>query len=98
MELLGGKFWPLRILWCNLHMFLEIFKIGVTNKTKIYRENCFNNVVSEIHKKNLFCPQNKTKTDIYDWMKKKEVFMGEREGGCGEWIKKSPILFIRILP
>ena len=33
---------------------------GVKN-TKKNRENCFKNVVSEIYKKNEFCPQNPPK-------------------------------------
>ena len=45
-----GQFWPLRTLWCNLHMFLDIWKFKVENKNK-FREHCIKNVVSDLWKK-----------------------------------------------
>ena len=52
--------WPLRTLWRNLHIFKDILKFSIENK-KIFRENCFENVVSEIHIKVLVFPYKPTK-------------------------------------
>ena len=60
-ELSWGKFWPLRTLRRNLHMFLDIFGSRIENKQKMFRDNCFENLVSGIYKKNQFCPQNPLK-------------------------------------
>ena len=46
-----GKKWPLCTLWRILNMFLDIFEFTVENKTKLFRENCFENVVSDVNKK-----------------------------------------------
>ena len=47
-----GTFWPLRTLGRNLRIFLDNLKFRVENETKLFRENCFENVVSEIYQKN----------------------------------------------
>ena len=48
-----GKLCPLRTLWHNLHMVLDIFECRVEKKTKkMFRDNCFENVGLEIHRKN----------------------------------------------
>ena len=48
-------------------MFLDILKFREgKEKKKLFSENCFKNVVSEIQKKNLFCPQNPPKiVDVF---------------------------------
>ena len=40
------KFWPLRTLWRNLHMFLDILEFWLENQN-IFRENCFEKMVSD---------------------------------------------------
>ena len=44
-------------------MFLDILELGIkkTKKEELFRENCFKNVVSEIHKMDLFCPYDPPK-------------------------------------
>ena len=42
-------------------MFLDFFEFKVENKQQLFRENCFDNVVSESYQKNLFGPQNPPK-------------------------------------
>ena len=39
-------------------MFLDILELRIKNKTKIFRENCFENVVSDLEGKKPICPQN----------------------------------------
>ena len=56
-----GKFLPLRTFWHNLHMFFDIIDFRVENNKKLFWENCFENLVSEIHKKNKLRPQNPPK-------------------------------------
>ena len=41
-------FWLLRSLWCILHVFLNILELRIENKTQIFRENYFENVVSDL--------------------------------------------------
>ena len=53
-----GKFWPLRSLGRNLHIFQDNFEFRVEEEKKLIRENCFENVVSEIYQKNLFLAKN----------------------------------------
>ena len=49
-----GLIWSLRTLRCTLHMLLDILESEL--KIKKITENCDENVVSEINKKNLVCP------------------------------------------
>ena len=42
-------------------MFFDILDFRVENNKKLFRENCFENLVSEIHKKNKLRPQNPPK-------------------------------------
>ena len=42
-----GKFWPLRTLWRNLHMVLDILELTKEEK-KEKKGNCFKNVVSDL--------------------------------------------------
>jgi len=45
----------------HLRMFLDVLEFRVENKKKLFRENCFENLVSEINQKKSFCPQNPPK-------------------------------------
>ena len=45
-------------MWRNLHMFLDILELRIENKKLIFRENCFENVVSDVWKKNVFVSTN----------------------------------------
>ena len=54
---------PLLTLWHNLHMFLDILEFTVKNK-KIFRENCFDNVVSHLWKELFVCTQNYFKKKV----------------------------------
>ena len=67
----GGKFWPLRDLWLNLHMVLGILELRGGKNYK-FRGKSFDNLVSDLWKKYFFtehkslykkeeknCPQGK---------------------------------------
>ena len=43
-----GKIGPLRTLRRRLHMCLDILKFRLQNKPKSFRENCFENAVSDL--------------------------------------------------
>ena len=53
-----GEKWPLRTLWRILHIFLDILEFTVEILKKIFKENCFENVVSDSNKKWCKSPQN----------------------------------------
>ena len=44
-------------LWLQIQMFLDILEFRIENKKK-FRENCFENLVSDLLKKTFMCQQN----------------------------------------
>ena len=51
-----GKIGSLCTLWRHWHMFLDILEHRVSNKQKKFGKNRFDNVVSDLWKKDLNCP------------------------------------------
>ena len=45
-----GKFWPLRTLWRNLNMFIDILDFGKQKKVKKIRKKGFEKVISDLCK------------------------------------------------
>ena len=48
-------------------MFLDIVKFRIKDKQKIFKENCFENVALQIHKKDKFCPYKPPKIMNVSW-------------------------------
>ena len=53
-----GKFWPLRSLWRNLHIFLDILDFREENKTKMLIGKTVLKIGSQVGEQRYICPQN----------------------------------------
>ena len=51
-----GKFWPLRTLGSNLHIFLDNFEFRVKNKPKMFRKNCLKMLSQKFTRRSSFVP------------------------------------------